>query len=175
METALIALGGVLLGWALAAGTQILRDRRQAQLALMLVHNELLGNTAQLDLAQRPDPEGEDLRLSRWMRRWRLSRAVWDQQGAMALSLLDADAVRKVQDAYHALDAAEIALEEAREGVIAVKGIDLSAPENAEAVAALAAADAETRERLEFHATAMLEAAETLNRALPARQRSGTS
>lgn len=36
----------------------------------------------------------------------------------MALTRLDADAALKVQDAYHALDAAELLLEAAREGVI---------------------------------------------------------
>jgi hypothetical protein len=46
----------------------------------------------------------------------------------MATTLRDADAAWKVQDAYHALDAAELLLEAAREGVIALRGADLSAP-----------------------------------------------
>lgn len=66
METALIAFGGVVLGWVLGAGTQLLRDRRQAQIALMLIHNELIGNIAQLDLAQTQGIEDEGVYLSHW-------------------------------------------------------------------------------------------------------------
>jgi hypothetical protein len=47
----LIAIGLIVLGWGLGVGTQIWRDRRQARIALMLIHNELLGSIAQLDLA----------------------------------------------------------------------------------------------------------------------------
>lgn len=171
METALIAFGGVVLGWVLGAGTQLLRDRRQAQIALMLIHNELIGNIAQLDLAQTQGIEDEGVYLSHWSRRWRLSRSAWDQQGAMALTRLDADAALKVQDAYHALDPAELLLEAAREGVIAVRGADLSAPENADAVAQLAATDAESREKLGVQLKALFEAEEAVNRALPSRRR----
>jgi hypothetical protein len=172
METALIAFGGVVLGWVLGAATQLLRDRRQAQIALMLIHNELIGNIAQLDLAQNAGVDEDDrVHLSHWARRWRLSRSAWDQQGAMALTRLDADAAWKVQDAYHALDAAELLLEAAREGVIALRGADLPAPENADAVARLATTDAESREKLGVQLRALFEAEEALNRALPSRRR----
>jgi hypothetical protein len=172
METALIAFGGVVLGWILGAGTQYLRDRRQAQIALMLINNELIGNIAQLDLAQNAgiDEDGR-VHLSHWARQWRLARNAWDQQGGTALTLLGGDAARKVQNAYHALDAAELLLEAAREGVIALRGADLSAPENADAVAQLATTDAESREKLGVQLRALFEAEKAVTQALPSRRR----
>jgi hypothetical protein len=171
METALIAFGGVALGWVLAAGTQLLRDRRQAEIALMLVNSELIGNIAQLDLARRPSGDEGEVHLSHWYKRWKLSRAAYDQQGALALMRLDAEGVAKVQDGYHALDAAELLLEEAREGVTAVRGADLSAPENAEAVARLVEFDATSRAKLRIQLNALVEAQRVVNRALPAKRR----
>jgi hypothetical protein len=51
----------------------------------------------------------------------------------MAFTLLDAEDIAKLQDAYHALDAAELLLEAARDGVIELHGTDPSAAENMDA------------------------------------------
>jgi hypothetical protein len=170
MEALLVAFG-VVLGWVLAEGTQLLRDRREAHMALVLVHNELLGNIAQLDLARRTSTDEEQPELRRWFKRWRLSRAAYDRQGALALTRLDADGVAILQDAYHALDAAGLLLDEAREGVIAAGGLDLSAPENADALARVMRADAQAREKLGIQIDALVQAQDVVNRALPAKYR----
>jgi hypothetical protein len=125
----LFALGGVALGWLCGAATQIWRDRGQARIALTLVHNELLGNIAQIDLAQRMGiDEHGTIQLSHWYRRWRLSRRAWDQHGPIVLGKLDDRAAFAVQGAYHALDAAELLNDASREAVIAVRDVKLSDP-----------------------------------------------
>jgi hypothetical protein len=163
----LLVLAGVVLGWLLGVGTQLWRDRRQARIALTLVHNELLGNIAQLDLAHRTGIEEDGtLRPSHWYKRWRLSRTAWEQHGAVALSGLGEDGIWALQEAYHALDAAELLLEEAREGVIAVREVDLSAPENAALAARAASADADSRERLGIQLAALRKAHDAVDRKL---------
>ena len=49
---------------------QVLRDRRQATIALALVQNELLGNVAQLELTLEWGAEEEGVRPSSWLKRW---------------------------------------------------------------------------------------------------------
>lgn len=160
----------MLLGWLLGAGTQFLRDRRQAQIALMLVGNELIGNIAQLDLAQRLGADDHGVHTSHWLRRWRLSRTAYDQQGAMAFTLLDAEDIAKLQDAYHALDAAELLLEAAREGVIELHGTDPRQPRTWTRALTSLEVDAESREKLGIQLDAPFKAHEVVNRALPPRR-----
>jgi hypothetical protein len=45
---ALIALGGVALGWLLGLGSAVLRDRRQARIAAHMIQVELMMNQAEL-------------------------------------------------------------------------------------------------------------------------------
>lgn len=115
-----IALGGVVLGWVLGAGTQWWRDRRQATIALTLIHNELLGNIAQLDLALTSGAGVTPPQPSHWYKRWKLSRTAWEQQGGVAMLLLNGEDAWKVHAAYHALDAGELLFEETREAVVAL-------------------------------------------------------
>ena len=166
---ALVAFGGILLGWGLGAGTQMLRDRRQTRVALALIHNELLGTIAQLDLAAQADAPGLGLRPARWYKRWKLARTAWDQHGAVAMLSLDADDATKVHAAYHALDAAELLFEEAREAVIALgqavgnlADVDV-ASQNPEAATQFAELDARAREKLETQLTALHEAHDVLD------------
>jgi hypothetical protein len=151
---ALTAFGGIALGWVLGAGTQIWRDRRQARIALTLVHNELLGIIAQLDLAMRTGANAKPLRTSHWYKRWKLSRTAWEQQGAVAMLDLDGDEAWEIHNAYHALDAAELLFEETREAVIALGeavgnlGDPKIASSNPQEAATFARLDAEAREKL---------------------------
>ena len=154
---ALIAFGGVVLGWLLGAGTQIVRDRRQAAIALALVQNELLGNVAQLELALEWGVEEEGVRPTSWLKRWKLSRMAWEQHGPAAMTLLDA---------------AELLFDEAREAVAEIKQVDLVAPENAARVREIAALDAEARKKLELQIRALWDAAEVVDR--PLRRRSAS-
>jgi hypothetical protein len=169
---ALIAFGGVVLGWLLGAGTQIVRDRRQAAIALALVQNELLGNVAQLELALEWGVEEEGVRPTSWLKRWKLSRMAWEQHGPAAMTLLDAADAWKVHQAYHALDAAELLFDEAREAVAELKQVDLVASENAARVREIAALDAEARKKLELQIRALWDAAEVVDR--PLRRRSAS-
>ena len=163
----LFALGGVALGWLLGVGTQIWRDRRQERIALSLLHNEVLGNIAQLDLARRMGVDASGtIQLSHWERRWRLSRQAWDRHGATAMGALDDDAIAAVQDSHHALDAAELLLEEGREAVIAVRELELTTGDNAAAVDRVETEDAGRRERLGVQLDALHKAHEAIDQKL---------
>jgi hypothetical protein len=170
---ALIALGGVALGWGLAAGTQIWRDRRQARIALNLVHNELLGNIARLDLARRGGDDDEPPSPSHWYKRWKLSRTAWDQHGGAAMQLLDKEAAMCVQDAYHALDAAELLFEEARDAVAEFASADRPTTELVEFAAAFARLDTASREKIGIQLAALERAHAALDRRLRLEHRDG--
>lgn len=151
---ALFAFGGIVLGWVLGAGTQLWRDHRHARIALTLIHNEIVGNIAQLELARNEDADLEPRRPSHWYKRWKLSHTAWNQQGAIAMLRLDGNDAWTVHEAYHALDAADVLLQQAREGIIALGEAvgnlgDRSVAENNPGPAAdFAAFDAECRERI---------------------------
>lgn len=173
---ALIGLSGVVLGWGLGAGTQIWRDRRQAKIALTLIHNEILGNIAQLDLALTSGADGAPPRPSHWYKRWKLSRTAWEQQGAVGMVLLDGNDAWKIHGAYHALDAADLLFDEAREGVVALGQAvgDLSSPDiakrNPEAFEMFTRLDADSRRKLQVQLEALHDAHDVLDRHLRLRK-----
>lgn len=169
---AFIALSGVVLGWILGTATQALRDRRSARIALMLIHNELLGDIAQLDLAASEGDAEAVPAPSHWYRRWKLSRAAWDQQGSIAMLRLEGDDAWKVYEAYHALDASQLLLDGTREGVVALGEAvgNLADPSvraaNPAAAAQFLSADADSREGLRNQLAALHAAHAVLDRHL---------
>ena len=166
-----IAFGGIVLGWILGAATEMWRESKRARIALMIIHNELLGNMAQLDLALRADVD-EPPQPSRWYKRWKLTRTAWEQQGALAMLRLDGEDAWTVHGAYHALDASELLFDEAREGVVALGqavgnlGDPAIAAANPAAAEQFASLDALSREKLRIQLDALSAAHQVLDRHL---------
>jgi hypothetical protein len=100
---ALIALGGVALGWLLGIGRQVMRDRRQARIAARVIQVELFVNQSELKRLRKMGFWGGAPGGPR--------RSAWDAYGGNLVPIADARTMDLLVQSYMAFDRVAAILE----------------------------------------------------------------